>query len=372
MTKNPIDHVGFRAQFPAASEMVWLDSPGSPPAARPITEALRETLDAWSSGTFDWLAWDRAPASCRPLIASYLNIEPDRLALLGSVAEAAATVAASLPPGRVVVPEQEFRSNLYPWQALDPDHYEVVTVPSRDGAVRTEDLTAALDDRTVLLAVSEVLTSNGIRADLRALRDATDAFGTRLFIDASQSQGVLRQDFALLRPDFVAVHGYKWMLCPRGAAWLVVRPDRVGELTPLLPSWHSDAEHGYFGGSLTLQDSAARCDTPAAWLPWIGACAALTLQLRTDPGEVEHHCLRLAGIFATEARALGHVPLASGLTSHIVVLRHSNAGRVRAAFAASRVRASVLSDRVRLGFHYFNDDSDVEAALGALRTAAAA
>ncbi|KIF79435.1 hypothetical protein QR77_34375 [Streptomyces sp. 150FB] len=368
-----MDQPAFRALFPALdSGAVWLDSPGSPPGAAPVTDALRSVLDAWSDGTFEWKAWDQASVACRPLIADFLGVGVGSVALMGSVAEAAATVAASLPPGRVVVPEQEFRSNLYPWLALDPARYDVVTVPSRDGAVRTEDLVSALDDTTVLLAVSEVLTSNGVRTDLPALRAATDEYGARLFVDASQSQGVLRLDFAALRPDYVAVHGYKWMLCPRGAAWLVVRPDQVHRLAPLLPSWHSDAEYGYFGGRLHLQATAARCDTPAAWLPWLGAREALRVHACLDPASVERHCLRLAAVFTEAARALGHPVPAPGEPSHVAVVRHSSATRLAREFTAAGVRASVLPDRLRVGFHYFNDDSDVATALAALRSAAAA
>jgi selenocysteine lyase/cysteine desulfurase len=40
-----------------------------------------------------------------------------------------------------------------------------------------------------------------------------------------------------------------------------------------------------------------------------------------------------------------------------------SAGRLLAA----GVRARMLGDRLRVGFHYFNDDEDLAAALGALR-----
>lgn len=370
MTVRPLDQSGFRRLFPALSRAVWLDTPGSPPGATLVTDALRTALDNWSTGEFSWLNWDRAPASCREQVAAFLGVPTASVAIMGSVAEAAATVAASLPPGRVVVPADEFRSNLYPWQALDPGRHQLVLVPGRDGSVRTEDLIAEVDDRTVLLAISEVLTSTGVRADLPALRAATASHGARLFVDASQSQGVLRIDFDELCPDFVAVHGYKWMLCPRGAAWLVVRDDRVAELSALAPSWHSDPEHGYFGGVLRPQPGAARCDTSASWLPWIGAGAALDVHRALDPEVVERHCLRLAALFTEAARELGYRPVADGAASHVVVLRHGGRRGVAEAFAAAGVRANVLPDRLRVGFHFFNTDQDLDTAITALRSAA--
>ncbi|MEV5128415.1 aminotransferase class V-fold PLP-dependent enzyme [Streptomyces decoyicus] len=360
----------FRAQFPALRNITWLDTPGSPPGAEPVNRALGSVLSDWRSGEFDWLDWDDAAARCRSLFAGYLGVPVSSVAAMASVAEAAATVAATLEPGRIVVPACEFRSNLLPWLQLDPARYEVVTVPARDGAVRTEDLVAALDDRTVLLAVSEVLSRDGVRADLPALRAATDAVGARLFVDATQSLGALRLDMSALRPDYLAVHGYKWMVAPRGAAWLVVRPDRLCDLAPLMPSWKSSrAPHTYFGGRLDPAPGAARCDTSPAWFSWLGACAAVGLMSGLDATAVEQHCLALADEFLTEARAMGISRAASGPQSHIAVVRTDDAARMAKELAARRIRATALADRLRVGFHYFNDRADVAAVLTAIRRA---
>jgi selenocysteine lyase/cysteine desulfurase len=157
---------------------------------------------------------------------------------------------------------EEFRSNLFPWRA----RHQVVAVPARGGATRVEDLIDALDRRTLLLAVSEVTSREGQRLELPALRAATDRVGARLFVNPTQSLGALRFDAEAVRPDYLAVHGYKWLLCPRGAAWLATRPDRLEELRPLAPSWTSTGPpHGWFGGPLRLAGDATRCDASPAW-----------------------------------------------------------------------------------------------------------
>lgn len=358
----------FRALFPATARYTWLDSPGSPPSARPVAEALRAALDDWLAGDFDWLAWDAVPEQVRHQFAEFLGVAATDVALMGSVAEAAATVAATLPPGRIVVADEEFRSNLFPWTQLDPAMHQVVRVPSRDGAVRTEDLVAACAEGTVLVAVSEVLSGNGVRADLPALRTAADRVGARVFVDASQSLGALHVDMSVVRPDYLAVHGYKWMLCPRGAAWLAVRPDRQGELRPLSPSWKSTpAPHAYFGGTLQPSVGAARCDASPAWLSWLGAAAALRLHLDLDPVRAEHHCTSLAASFLAGAAELGLSPVAAGAPSQIAVVSLPDPAGTAQRLRQRRVRATILGDRLRVGFHYFNDEQDVRQVLDALR-----
>ncbi|MER6945353.1 hypothetical protein ABT294_15130 [Nonomuraea sp. NPDC000554] len=99
----------FRELFPALRSTVWLDRPG----ARPVVEAMRDTLTAWSSGAFDWLDWDAAAEEARGLFARLTGVGPETVSTVGSLAEAAATVAASMPPGRIVAPGEEFRSNLF-------------------------------------------------------------------------------------------------------------------------------------------------------------------------------------------------------------------------------------------------------------------
>jgi selenocysteine lyase/cysteine desulfurase len=359
----------FRALFPALSRWAWLDTPASPPGARPVVQAQQVALEAWLAGDFAWQDWDGSLGRARDLLAAYLGVPERTVALMGSVAEGAATVAATLPPGRVVVSAQEFRSNLFPWLSVDPARHEVVLVPPQDGSVHIEDLVAAVDDRTVLLAVSEVLALDGSRADLPALRQATDRVGARLFVDATQSLGALRFNVGAVWPDYLAVHGYKWLLCPRGAAWLVVRDDRHDELRPLLPSWRSTPEpREFYGGPLQLAPGALRCDTSPAWFSWIGTSAALRLHLGLDPAAVERHCVGLASMFREGAQALGARLAASAdaQPSHIAVVRVRKPEELRRRLARQRVQAAVRDDRLRVGFHYFNNDADLDAALAAL------
>lgn len=96
------------------------------------------------------------------------------MALKGSCAEAAATVAACLPPGRVVVGAGEYRSDQFPWLALDGGAHQVACVRSPDGGVRTADLVAATTPGTVLVAVSEVPSCDGVRTDPPALQRAAE------------------------------------------------------------------------------------------------------------------------------------------------------------------------------------------------------
>jgi selenocysteine lyase/cysteine desulfurase len=356
----------FREMFPSLARQVWLDTPASAPGALPVTAALASAITGWQDGSVGAADWEGAAPRARAGFARYLGVPEAHVALMGSVAEAAATVAASLPgrAGTVVVGDGEFRSNLFPWLALEARGHRVIRVPA-GRAGRTESLLAAVDGQTALIAVSHVLSADGERADLVRLRAAADAVGARIFTDVTQSLGVLGMNLGASRPDYLAVHGYKWLLCPRGAAWLVTR--HHDELRPLMPGWKSAADGGFFGGRLRLAAGAARCDTSPAWLSWVGAEAAIALLATLPTAAVERHCLALAAAFRDGAREVGARPVGAGEPSHIAVARVSDPDAVSARLRSGGVRARLLGDGLRVGFHYFNNDQDVAAALGALR-----
>jgi selenocysteine lyase/cysteine desulfurase len=360
-----VDLSGFRDQFPSLKRLVWLNTATIAPGARPVLEAMRHGLEEWEEGTASWQAWEADAYATRDLFARLIGGRAEDVALMTFLAEAAATVAASLPRGRVVVGEREFRSNLFPWLALRDRGFEVVTVPSSDGIVRTETLVEAITDGTVLVAVTEVQSSNGFRVRLEDLAARCSQVGARLFVDLAQSLGVLRFDAPNSGVDFAATVGYKWLLGPRGASWLWVRPERREELRPLAPNWHSVADpyEDYYGPRMELASDARRLDTSLAWLAWVGARPALELLLSLDPAEVEERSLGLAREFRGAATEAGIRLVPEEAPSQIVGVLLDDPDAVRGRMKEEGVMAAVRGGTLRIGFHAFNDGSDVEAAL---------
>jgi selenocysteine lyase/cysteine desulfurase len=358
----------FREQFPALERYAWLNTPTVAPGNKPVLEALRRVIGEWEAGDFSWQAWEEQGHATRERFATMIGAQPDQVALIHAMVEGAATVAGSLPPGKVVVGAAEFRSNLFPWLALRNRGFEVVEVQPRDGVVPTEALADEVDDRTVLLAVSEVQSSNGYRVDVPALADACRRVGARIYVNLTQCLGALRFDIEEAKPDFVAAHGYKWMLGPRSAGWLYVRPDRLEEVEPLAPSWKSVPEpyEDYYGGPMELAPDARKLDTSLAWFSWPGALAALDLLLALDPGAVERRCLGLSSAFREAARERGFRVVPQEVPSQTVALPLSDPEGVRERLRARDVVGAVRGGYLRLGFHAFNDDDDVRRALDAL------
>ena len=355
----------LRGLFPATERVTYLNTATSAPASTPVLEAVRKAQDEWASGEFSWQAWESHAEDSREMFARLVAGRGEHVALLGTIAEAAATVAASLQRGKVVVGSREFQSNLLPWLALERRGFEVVQVPATDGVVRTSALVEAIDGDTTLVAVSDVQSSNGFRVHLDQVVAACRQHGARLFVDAIQSLGALR---FVPGADYVAAHAYKWLLGPRGATWLWISPERLGELYPLAPSWKTVPEPyaDYYGGPVELPDHARRVDMPLAWHSWPPARAGLQLISELDAEEVEKHCLGLAAAFREEATRRGFPLVPEEAPSQIQALAVPDPAALKERLVERKVIGAIRGGSFRLGFHAFNDESDLAAALDAL------
>jgi selenocysteine lyase/cysteine desulfurase len=365
-----MDWSEVRALFPATAERAYLNCATYAPAARGVLEAMRAAQEEWATGRGDWREWEARAEDARSALARLLRTDSERVALLPAVSTAAGQVAENVPfrPGaNLVVGEGEFRSNLYPWLLQERRGFEIRMVRAVDGRMPASDWVAAIDDDTACVAVSTAQSSNGYRVALGPIKEACAAHGARLFLDGTQSVGAL--DLDLEGVDYLAVGGYKWLLGPRGTAYLVVAPERLEELSPLSAGWKTpgDPYRDYYGPPLELAPRASRLDVSLAWLDWVGAAPGIELLLDVGIERVEARDLELAGAFRAGLGSAGLEPLfGPEESSQIVGLRVPDPDGVRAALEREGVVAAVRGGYLRVSFHCFNDEGDVERALRAL------
>ena len=367
-----MDWRAVRELFPCTRHAAYLNTATYGPGPTPVVEAVERSLAEWSEGRGDWLEWERSGEEARRLFAALLDATPDRVALVPTVSAAAAQVAADLPTpesGRdaVVVGELEFRSNFYPWVALERRGFEVRCIPFRDGRVDAGEVTEAVDGRTALVALSSVQSASGFRLPLAPVVEACRKAGSRLYLDATQSVGALQLDTSGV--DYVAVSGYKWLFAPRGTSFLCVAREHVEPMQPLAPGWKTptDPYADYYGPPYDLAPRASRADFSLAWHSWVGAAAGLRLISELGVAAIEERCLSLASRFRSGLAAIGREPLFDGgESSHILALRVGDPDATRRALADAGVVAAVRHGYLRASFALFNDEGDVDRALAAL------
>jgi selenocysteine lyase/cysteine desulfurase len=319
-------------------------------ASRRQAEALRRTLRAWELGELAPRDFEVPVGAAREAFATLAGVPAATVAMGGSVSALIGLVAATVPDGtRVATLTGEFTSVSAPFHVHGGRGVTVTALGPGDLERRAGEFD--------VVTVSLVQSADGYVLDVPTLRESLTGRSTRVVLDVTQAMGWMRLDVGWA--DVVVGGSYKWLVSPRGAAWMAVRPDAAESLVPLSASWYASERPWANTYQLPplLADDARRLDTSPAWFTFVGAGLAMPWLASLDMAAVQAHCTRLADR-VREALGLPASP------SAIVALEADGAEE---RLAAAGLRAAVRAGRVRVGFHLYNDDEDVDRLLEALR-----
>ncbi len=321
---------------------------GLPP--RVTAEALDDVHARWRRGHVQATDFDPVVADARAAFARLVGADPATVAVGHQVSPLVGLVAASLRTGStVLVAEDDFTSVSFPFLAQRERGIRVVEAPLAD-------LAEHVDGTTSLVAVSLVQSADGSLAPLEAVEAAAARHGAEVLLDLTQAAGWLPVDAG--RAGYTVCGAYKWLLSPRGTAFLTVRPDLLEGLVPASAGWYAgrDPWSSIYGSPLRLADDARRLDTSPAWFGWVGTRASLHYLERVGVEAVHAHDLEVEAAFAA----------AAGLEPAGRALRSVDADdAVPALLEREGVVAATRAGRLRVSFHVHNTVAEAER-LGAL------
>ncbi len=366
-------------EFPVARRWAYLDHAAVAPLPRRSGEALRSwALEQEENGVVNWPVWGDKVEVLRDRVASLLNADRDELAFVNSTTQGIGLIAEGFPwrdGDSVVIPAEEYPSNIYPWMNLASRGVSVRLVPGRDGRIWPEDLIEAMDATTRVLAVSHVEFASGFRNDLDRLVEICRDCGIALFVDAIQGLGPLTIDVRRTPIDFLAADGHKWLLGPEGAGLLYVRRDWIERLRPIGVGWHSVV--GSYNSpeiDFRLKPNAQRWEGGSFNMAGLQAFeASLSLLLETGAEAVSRRILeRARAVRELSARAGWKVAgsMHPKDWSGIVAIEHDDVPSQQAAHALRDQGIVVCARRgkLRISPHIYNDDDDLERLYEALAT----
>lgn len=334
--------------FPPVRGYLDTATVGIPPRA--AVTAMQAMLRQWESGTFDVQSGDPFVERARSAFATLVGADARDVAQGASASMFIGLVAASLPDGaRVLVADGDFTSVLFPFAAQSGRGVTVESVP-------VERIADALDARHNLVAVSAVQSGSGAVLDLDAVAAAADHHGADVLLDATQAAGWL--PLHATRFTYVVAAAYKWLLSPRGSAFMAIRPDAAERLVPQLANWYAgtDPWTSIYGLPLRLASTAKRFDLSPAWLSWPGAAEALEWLAATGIQTLNAYDVGLANRLR---EGLGLPPSDSAIVS-------IDRPGATEALAAAGVKAISRADRTRISCHVPANLEDVDRALTAL------
>ena len=312
---------------------------------------------------------------CRDRVGMLWGVPAERVAFTPSAAEGMAWLARGLDwseGDNVVTTNLEFPSVAYNWRNLRERGVELRLVPHREWLVREEDLLAAVDERTRVLAVSQVSFYTGQNLDIEALAAGLSNRAALLAVDTTHAAGAVQVDAGLT--DLCVSSSYKWMLATHGVAPCYLSAEAEGQVRATAFGWHNLAVWPAQGAE--REPDAEEKPMPEKMEPGNPAMvavlfldAALGRLLEVGMEQIEEHNLDLSEEIRSGLEHLGLEVISPGD-------RDRCSGNTCFAAADARGISEVLADRgvlvwgdygrVRVSGHLYNNGADVDRFLAVL------
>jgi len=252
------DVAAVRADFPVLQRvihgkpLVYLDNASSSHKPRQVLDAEREFVEQHYSNvhrgvhTLSQEATDGYEAA-RSTVAAFLGAQHDEIVFTKNATEAYNLVAYSfgnapvgspfhLGPGdEVCVTEMEHHSNLVPWQMLCQRTGATLRWIglTDEGRLDLSDLDELVNERTRMLAFTQVSNILGTENDVALLVAKARSVGAYTLVDGAQSAPHQVVDVHALGADFFVLTGHK-MLGPSGVGVLWGRKELLDQMPPFL------------------------------------------------------------------------------------------------------------------------------------------
>lgn len=259
--------LSWRAEFPILAQSTYLISNSLGAMPRAVYDRLRDYADTWATlGVRAWGAgWWDLKGAVGDLIAPLMGAPTGSVLIHENASIANSILFSALDfsdtqRNKIVICDQDFPSDVYALRAMLPAHCEVVIIRSHDGiTIDTDELLAAIDQRTRLVSLSHVLFRSAYIMPAAAIVAKAHQVGAQVLFNGYHSVGVIPLDVTALGVDFYIGGTLKWLCGGPGGVFMYVRPDLLGTLQPKITGWFAHQQPFAFDfESFTLREDAYR------------------------------------------------------------------------------------------------------------------
>ena len=181
----------------------------------------------------------------RQALGRYLNAGADDLVYIPNATHGANIIARSLnlqPGDEILTTDHEYGACDYTWEyhcGKAGARYvrQPVPLPVRSEAEIIEQLLSGITPRTKAVYFSHITSSTALCLPVRQISRRVRELGLLSIVDAAHAPGQVAVDLQALGADIVFGNCHKWMLAPKGSAFLYMRREVQHLIEPLIVSW---------------------------------------------------------------------------------------------------------------------------------------
>jgi len=372
----------IRAEIPATSSLLYLNTGWQGPPPRPVIAAVQETFALEAAAPTAPPTNAKRLEVCRKArraLADLIHATPEEVSLQQNTTEGINIVVSGLglkPGDEVITCSLEHSSVAVPFY-YSRERYgvtaKIVQLSARDSdadilARFEETLTPA----TRLVVLSHVTYGSGQLLPIRDICRLAHARGAYLLLDAAQSVGQMPVHVRELGCDFCAFPGHKWLLGPAATGALYVRRDLIQRLEPPKVAHHAADYYDLKGEFRPKVDVIEKFELTTVSVPLMaGLTAAVEFVQGIGLEAVWERALHLARYATASLARIPDVRLVSPEKEETVasgLVSFSLAGVPPEVVTAclwerGRIVARTVPDAscTRLSLHVFNTETEVDA-----------
>jgi selenocysteine lyase/cysteine desulfurase len=370
----------FRSRFPIFERRIYVNTCSQGALSTDVEDAVHEWVHSWHDGGSPWELWVEKVEELRSAFASSIGADREEIAVTPSASAGINAIASALdfggPRSDVVMGEFEFPTMAQVWLAQQRRGANIRWVRASGDRLPVDAYSAVVDERTLIVPASHVCFRNGHKTDIAALTTLCHTRGAHVFLDDYQRTGSSPIDVHALGIDFMVTGCLKYLLAAAGVAFLYVRRDLIERLEPMVTGWFGRVNPFAFRiDQLDWPASASRFESGTPPVPnAYAALGALGLLDRLGYDTVGQQVDRLVERYRSAAEASSFVvrtPAEAERRGPLVVVQSIDGLALVSRLAARGIVASCRGNGLRVSFHAYNNEADVDAVVTALEAESA-
>lgn len=364
------DFEALRRRFPVLERKTYLNTGSYCALAESVRDAINAYMDDRLAVGANWDVWVMKNEAVRSLMAQVLRVSPEEIAVTASASAGINALASALDfrgtRNRIVVSDFEFPTNAQIWHAQERLGAEVVHVKAAaDGYIPLERFARAIDERTKLVAVTQVCYRNGACLDIPGIVRIAHENGALMLLDSYQAVGAVTVAPRTLGADFVVGGMLKYLLGTAGIGFLYVRSDLINQLVPSNSGWF--AQQDIAAMDITANRPALNARRFEAGTPPVVNCyaaeAGLKIILEAGIDAIEERVRMLTrrcidGLAQIDWPAV--TPADDARRGPMVAVPSSDVAGLFAKLMREDIVTSFRDGNIRATIHFYNSEEDID------------
>ena len=304
----------MRNLFLLDPNIVFLNHGSFGACPRPVFEAYQRWQRELERQPVEFLGrrFNDLMREARSTLADFVGADSDEITYVTNATVGLNTVARSLelrPGDEVLSTDHEYGALDRTWRFLCEKSgakyvRQPISVPINNADEVIEAVWAGVSDRTRVLFISHITSPTAIIFPIQELIRRAHERGILTVIDGAHAIGQIDLNLHDLGADFYSSNCHKWLMAPKGSAFLYARRDVQHLVEPLVVSWGWQSERPSASRFIDEQEWQGTRDIAA----YLSVPAAIQFFRDHDWPQVRQACHELVRYAREQATALTGLP----------------------------------------------------------------